>query len=115
MEAHDEGVAAAMARANEVFTRLISVVEEAVREAPSEPIDLLAVAGVAGLELNQGVLDRLELPRLVYPLTWLPWYEWWPYEPLWCWWWRQSYPWYRCCPYMLVRRSRWENLAEQAA
>jgi hypothetical protein len=35
---------------------------------PSEPIDLLAVAGVAGLELNQGVLDRLELPRLVYPL-----------------------------------------------
>jgi hypothetical protein len=38
MEAHDEGVAAAMARANEVFTRLVSVVEEAVTEAPSEPI-----------------------------------------------------------------------------
>lgn len=115
MEAHDEGVTTAMARANAVFARLTGVVEDALREGPSEPIDLLHVCHVAGLQVNQDVLDRLQLPRLIYPVTWLPWYEWWPYEPLWCWWWRQSYPWYRCCPYMLVRRGRWDGPAEQAA
>jgi hypothetical protein len=115
MEAYDEGVATAMARANEVFGRLTNAVEAAVREAPTEPIDLLGISREAGLQLNEAVLEGLELPRLVYPVTWLPWYEWWPYEPLWCWWWKQSYPWYRCCPYMLVRRSRWQAVAETAA
>jgi hypothetical protein len=107
MEAHDEVLAEAMARANEVFGRLTGTVEEAVKEAPAAPIDLLEVAHAAGLELDEGVLTRLELPNLVYPLSWLPWHEWWPYQPLWCWWWERHYPWVRCGPYLLVRRSSW--------
>jgi hypothetical protein len=107
METHDEGIAAAMAQANEVFGRMSAAVETAVGDAPGEPIDLLTVSRAVGLDLDETVLHRLELPRLIYPLTWLPWHLWWPYEPLWCWWWRHRYPWYRCCPYMLVTHSRW--------
>jgi hypothetical protein len=69
MEAHDEDLADAMARANEVFGRLTRTVEEAVKEAPAAPIDLLEVARAAGLELDEAVLTRLELPNLVYPLS----------------------------------------------
>jgi hypothetical protein len=115
MEAYDENVATAMARGNKVFGRLTTAVEAAVRDVPTEPIDLLEISGAVGLALSETDIERLELPRLIYPITWLPWYEWWPYEPLWCWWWRQTYPWYRCCPYMLVRRSRWEAGTERAA
>jgi hypothetical protein len=107
MEAHDEDLARAMAQANEVFARLRSAVEATVREAPTEPMDLLGVARGAGLELDEAVLTRLQLPALIYPLSWLPWYEWWPYEPLWGWWWEQRHPWARCGPYLVVRRSRW--------
>ena len=107
MEAHDDALAEAMERASEVFGRLNRTVEEAVREAPEAPIDLLQVARDAGLELDEAVLTRLALPNLVYPLSWLPWHEWWPYQPLWCWWWEQHYPWVRCGPYLVVRRSRW--------
>jgi hypothetical protein len=108
MEAHDEDLADAMERANEVFGRLTRAVEEAVRTAPQAPIDLLQVSRDAGLEL-EAVLTRLELPNLVYPLSWLPWFEWWPYQPLWCWWWERHDPWARCGPYLVVRRSRWPS------
>ena len=107
MEAHDHELVRAMAEANEVFARLHSAVEAAVRMAPAEPIDVLGIARQAGLELDQAVLTRLELPGLIFPVSWLPWYEWWPYEPLWGWWWQQHHPWARCGPYLVVRRSRW--------
>jgi hypothetical protein len=107
MEAHDEELAMAVAQANDVFGRLRRAVEAAAREAPAEPIDVLGIARHAGLELDEAILTRLQLPQLIYPLSWLPWYEWWPYEPLWGWWWARFHPWARSGPYLVVRRSRW--------
>jgi hypothetical protein len=107
MDAPDPCLMKAMAHANEVFGRMARVVESAATRAPSEPIDLLAVCGTVGLELDEAVLQRLELSRHVYPVTALPWYQWWPYQPLWAWWWQHTHPNYRCGPYHLVRRNRW--------
>jgi hypothetical protein len=107
MEAHDPCLVKAMAHANEVFGRLAGVIETAVTHAPSEPIDLLAVCRTVGLELDEAQLKRLELPRQIYPVTSLPWYQWWPYQPLWAWWWRHNHPRYRCGAYLLVRRNLW--------
>jgi hypothetical protein len=99
VEAHDEGIASATARANEVFAKLATAVEAATAESPDRPLDVLELTREAGLEIDEAVLERLEIPRLIYPLPWLPWHCWWPYRPLWCWWWNRHYPWYRCCPY----------------
>jgi hypothetical protein len=107
MEAHDPCLAQAMAHANEVFGRLAGVVETAATHAPSEPIDLLAVCRTVGFELDEALLKRLEIPFHIYPLTALPWYQWWPYQPLWAWWWQQNHPRYRCGPYLLIRRNLW--------
>ena len=107
MEANDEGIARATAEANEVFQALGSAVEAAVKEDARRPLDVLEISRNAGLEIDDGVLERLELPRLIHPLPWLPWYHWWPYRPLWCWWWHHRYPWYRCCPYWWERCHPW--------
>jgi hypothetical protein len=64
-----------MAQANEVFGRMSAAVETAMGDAPGEPIDLLTVSRAVGLDLDETVLHRLELPRLIYPLTWLPWHS----------------------------------------
>jgi hypothetical protein len=107
MEARDPCLVKAMAHANEVFGRLAVVVETAATRAPSEPIDILAVCRAVGLELDEALLKRLEVPRHIYPVTVLPWYQWWPYQPLWAWWWQQNHPGYRCGPYLVVRRNLW--------
>ena len=107
MEARDACLVKAMAHANEVFGRLAGVVETAATQASNEPIDLLAVCRTVGLGVDEALLKRLELPLKIYPVTALPWYQWWPYQPLWAWWWQQNHPGYRCGPYLLVRRNRW--------
>jgi hypothetical protein len=47
-------------------------------------------------ELGEALLKRLEVPGLICPVTALPWYQWWPYQPLWAWWWQHNHPRYRC-------------------
>jgi hypothetical protein len=95
----DEGLARATREANAAFARLGEAVEAAVGERGEEPIEVLDVARKAGLEIDDGVLERLELPRLIYPLWWCPWHHWFCWRPLWCWWWGRYYPHYRCCYY----------------
>jgi hypothetical protein len=95
----DEGLSSAMREANATFARLGEAVEGAVGERGDEPIDVLEIARKAGLEIDEGVLERLELPRLIHPLVFCPWHVWFCWRPLWCWWWGFHYPYYRCCHY----------------
>jgi hypothetical protein len=101
----DEGFAHAMKEANEAFARLAKVVEAAAESGA--PIDVLAVAKEARLEIDGAVLERLELPRLIYPLIFCPWHHWFCWRPLWCWWWGRYYPHYRCCYYWWSHCHPW--------
>lgn len=94
----NEFLAKATAEANEVFSRLGGVLEEAVQGEARE-IDVLDIASKAGLELDERILEELRIDRIIYPLPWLPWHHWYPWRPIWCWWWRRYYPFVRCCPW----------------
>ena len=105
----DEGLARAMREANATFARLGEAIEAAVGERGEEPIDVLDVSRKAGLEIDDSVLERLELPRLIYPLWWCPWHHWFCWRPLWCWWWRRYYPHFRCCWYYWHQCHPWPH------
>lgn len=105
----DEGLARAMREANATFARLGEAVEAAVGERGEDPIDVLDVSRKAGLEIDDSVLERLELPRLIYPLWWCPWHHWFCWRPLWCWWWGRYYPHYHCCWYYWHHCHPWPH------
>lgn len=98
MAAQDEVQERANAEANEIFGRLGSVVDERVTGGVKS-LDVLEVARESGLELDDGVLAELQIPRVIPVHPFIPWHVWFPWRPLWCWWWQFRYPWYRCCPY----------------
>jgi len=95
---HDETISRATAEANEIFQKMQSVVEEQAKEGVTE-LDVLEVTRAAGLELDDGALRELQVPRVVLVHPFIPWHVWFPWRPFWCWWWRFRYPWYRCCPW----------------
>lgn len=88
-------------KANEAFSRLAEVVQGYAERG--EEIDVLEVARAADFEIDEGVLERLELDRYIFPKPWLPWHVWFPWRPWWCYWWRRHYPHYRCCPWWWYR------------
>ena len=98
MPEQDEVFERANAEANEVFQKLQAVVEDRVQSGDTS-INVVEALRSAGLEADDGVLKDLELPGRVPVHAFLPWHIWFPWRPIWCWWWRFHYPWYRCCPY----------------
>jgi hypothetical protein len=95
-----EELAKATAEANAVFGRLGAAVDAAVEgNDGSKPVDVLDIARKAEIKIDAATLDRLEIPRLIYPIVFCHWCGWYPWRPLWCWWWRVHYPHIRCCPY----------------
>jgi hypothetical protein len=104
----DEVFMRANAEANEVFERLRQVAENRVAQGDRQ-LQILNVAREAGLELDDGVLTELQLPEYVPAQRFIPWDVWFPWRPLWCWWWHFRYPWYRCCPYWWYR-CHWYSL-----
>lgn len=90
-------VTRAMDEANATFGKMQGAVEEAVRGGAKE-LDVVAIARQSGLEIDHRVLEELKLDHTIHVHPWLPWHHWWPWRPLWCWWWHR-YPWYRCCPW----------------
>ena len=107
MEAHDEGTARAMAEANEVFEKLAETVQAAVSESPDRPLDVLEIARNVELEIDDLELRHHEIPRLIYPLRFCAWYDWFPWRPLWCYWWHRRYPYYECCHWWWFRCHPW--------
>lgn len=102
MAAQDEGFLRANVEANEVFDKLRATIEERVKGGEQQ-LSVLDITRRAGLELDEGVLKELQLPEIVPVHPFLPWHWWFPWRPIWCWWWRFRYPWYRCCPYWWSR------------
>jgi hypothetical protein len=97
--AQPEVVSKAVAEANAIFDRMRTAVEEDVERGAAQ-LNVLDVARKAGLEINEGVLQELQIEPIIPVHPWLPWYVWWPWRPFWCWWWHRYYPWYRwCCPW----------------
>ena len=92
----------ANAEANAVFDRLASVVKERV-DAGVDRVSVLEVAREAGLELDERVLIDLQLPEFIPVHRFIDWQWWFPWRPIWCWWWRFRYPYYHCCPYWWTR------------
>ena len=105
MEGREDPLVQPMGEANEVFGRLAEVVEGAAKEG--RPISVLDTAKKAGLEIDEGVLERLRLPLHIHPLPWLPWHHWYPWHPLWCWWWHRRYPWFHCHPWWWPHHHHW--------
>ncbi|MBO3745599.1 hypothetical protein J5X84_05905 [Streptosporangiaceae bacterium NEAU-GS5] len=98
MPENDEAFLRANAAANEVFERLRRVAED--RTAAGEiQLSVLEVAREAGLELDDKALGEAQIPEFIPVQRFIPWDVWFPWRPLWCWWWRIYYPWHRCCPY----------------
>jgi hypothetical protein len=99
----NEGMASAMAEANGVFAKLAKVLDQTSKREGS--IKVLDVARQAGLEIDERTLGELRIPLIVYVHPWLPWHYWFPWRPLWCWWWNRRYYWYDCCPWWWNRCS----------
>jgi hypothetical protein len=102
MPESDEGFLRANAEVNEIFDRLREAVEETAR-GDAQQVSVLEVARRAGLELDERVLGELKVPELVPVIRFIPWDIWFPWRPIWCWWWGFRYPWYRCCPFWWYR------------
>ena len=96
MAERDERLIQATTEANEIFGRLAEAVENRVGQA--DMLDVVEIATEAGLEIDDGVIEELQLTRFIPPLRFVPWHHWDPWRPLWCWWWRR-HPWHDCCPY----------------
>jgi hypothetical protein len=106
MSEPDEGFLRANQEANEVFGRLQQIVEGAVASG-ERTISVLATAREIGLELDERVLAELQIPEVVAVQPFLPWHIWYPWRPLWCWWWRR-WPFYRCpCDWWWYRCTWW--------
>jgi hypothetical protein len=106
MAPQDEVLVRATAEANEIFDRMRALVEEQVERGAAE-LDVLEVSRQAGLEIDDNTLSELQLPRTVPVVRFVPYFIWWPWRPLWCWWWHLRWPWYRCCPYWWYRCHWW--------
>lgn len=98
----DETMVRATAEANEIFERLQASVEEQAAGRPAS-INVAEVARAAGLEIDDTVLRELHVPEIIPVPSFVPWHLWFPWRPLWCWWWRFRYPHYVCCPYWWYR------------
>ena len=88
----------ATAEANAIFGKMGAIVDEAVKGGATS-LKVSDVARQAGLEIDDRVLTELKIPELVMVHPFLPWHIWWPWCPLWCWWWGFRYPYYHCHPY----------------
>jgi hypothetical protein len=106
MSAQDDAFDRANAEANETFERLRQTVEEVAQGGASQ-VDVLDVARRAGLEISEETLRELQIPQRIPVQPFLEWHIWFPFRPIWCWWWRFRYPWYRCCPYWWYRCHWW--------
>ena len=82
--------------ANGIFGRLQAIVEKNVKGKAST-IDVLEAAEAAGLQITEADFRELKLDRYVLVHPWLHWCCWFPWRPLWCWWWKRYHPWYICC------------------
>ncbi len=88
----------ALADANKIFGQMCNDVEARVSKGDTK-LDVLTIAHGCGLtELDARVLDELQVEPIIHVQRWLPYHIYWPWRPLWCWWWRR-WPWYKCCPY----------------
>lgn len=102
MPPQDEVFARANTEANEIFEKIGKAVEERVKQRARE-LNVLEIARSSGLELDEKTLTELQIPVTIPVHPFIPWYVWFPWRPLWCWWWHFRYPWYRCCPYWWYR------------
>ena len=94
------------AEANEIFAAMCSEVERRV-EAGETELNVVEIAGIAGLQIDERIIDELRIDRIIIVKPWLPIHIWWPWRPLWCWWWHRYHPWYRCCPWWWYRCRWW--------
>ena len=94
----DEGIAKATAEADELFGSMAQVVARAVEKGDTQ-IDVIKCAQECGLEVDENILAELSVPAFVPVVRFLPWYHWYPWRPLWCYWWRRRYPYYNSYPY----------------
>ncbi|WP_164200386.1 hypothetical protein [[Micrococcus luteus] ATCC 49442] len=102
MPENDESYLRASAEANDVFGSLLKVVQERIDQGNTR-LSVLDVAREARLEIDEKTLAELHLPEFIPVHPFLTPSIYFPWRPLWCWWWRFNYPWYRCCPYWWYR------------
>lgn len=95
------------AEVNGIFAKMGEEVEKQVKQGAVE-LDVLKIARVAGLQIDEAMIDDLQVDRIIFPHPWLPWHIWYPWKPFWCWWWRRYHPWYRCCHWWW-HRCHWHN------
>lgn len=108
-EEMEEALGRAMAEANGVFAKLGGLVEKSVKNGDTQ-LDVAAISRKAGIKIDASVLDELKVDRIIHVHPWVHWCCWFPWRPLWCWWWNNRYPWYRCCPWWW-HRCHWHAYA----
>ena len=102
MPAIDETLLGANAEANEIFERMREIVGARVSRGEQQ-VNVLEVARESGLDIDERHLGDMQVPETVPVNRILPWHDWFPFRPFWCWWWRYHYPWYQCCPWWWYR------------
>ncbi|MFD4422430.1 hypothetical protein ACFWN7_13140 [Agromyces sp. NPDC058484] len=108
MSEDDDVYLRANAEANEAFGALFKIVNGKVDEGESQ-LSILDVARSAGLEIDERVLAELKLPDFVPVHPFLRPEVYFPWRPLWCWWWHYRYPYYRCCHWWWNRCHWWAD------
>lgn len=83
---------------NAVFAKLGTEVEKQVKAGAAQ-LDVLKTLQSVGIKIDETILRELKIDRFIFIHPWLHWCCWFPWRPIWCWWWNHNYPWYRCCPY----------------
>lgn len=94
----DEALTAAMGEANRAFAKLGKAVQKAA-DSGEVQLDVAAVCRKAGIKIDAATLAELKVDPIIYVHPWSHWCCWFPWRPIWCWWWHIRHPWYRCCPW----------------
>lgn len=91
----------ATAEINKIFVKLGGALDACVEKGDTQ-CDVAGMVKDIGLEgFDVSVLDDLKVDRFVPIIPSLPWHYWYPWRPIWCWWWNRyhSHLHYHCCPW----------------
>lgn len=90
MSVSDQNLKAAN-EANQIFDKMRKLTEEHIAKGENV-VDVLKIVNEAGLKVDGHVLDQLDIPSEFILHPFLPWSEYFPWQPLWSYYWGIKFP-----------------------
>lgn len=77
--------------ANKIFDKMKKLTEEQVAKG-AKTLNLVEIINQAGLKVDEALLTHLEIPVQFIPIPFVGWENYFPWKPLWSYYWGLHYP-----------------------